>query len=501
MSSLLGDKTHAVVGSDIDDAVIDKSSAALLVDKVEKPSGAIIKSRRRSNNKNHDNNGEAQDAKTEESETEKNVEIIDVSFLRKYSIGKLLEVAKTENLDDISGLTKSELISALVKKIFERGGASVISSGVVEVLGDGFAFIRTIEANLVASPDDVYISPGQVRRFSLRTGDNVVGEIRVPKKDERYFALTKIISINGESVFTKSKFVNFDSLTPVFPNEKLKLECESSGLSNKENISARIIDIMAPLGKGQRALIVAPPKTGKTMLLKTIAHSIAQNHSDTHLMVLLIDERPEEVTDMQRFVKGDVISSTFDEPAHRHVQLAELVIARARRMVERGRDVVILLDSITRLARAYNAVVPSSGKVLTGGVDSNALQRPKRCFGAARNIEQGGSLTIVATALVETGSRMDDVIFEEFKGTGNCEIILDRKLSDKRIFPAIDITRSGTRNEEKLIDSEILSKVWILRRVLNNMGVSDSMSFLREKIEITKNNNSFFEAMKNFSSN
>jgi transcription termination factor Rho len=364
------------------------------------------------------------------------------------------------------------------------------------VLQDGFGFLRSPEANYLAGPDDIYVSPTLIRRFNLRTGDSLEGEIRAPKEGERYFALAKLDSINGDDPESIRHKINFDNLTPLYPDERLKLEVAYKPTGKqKEDLSCRIIDIVSPLGKGQRALIVAPPRTGKTVLMQNIAHSITENHSEVTLIVLLIDERPEEVTDMSRSVKGEVVSSTFDEPAHRHVALAEMVIEKAKRLVEHKKDVVILLDSITRLARAYNTVVPSSGKVLTGGVDANALQRPKRFFGAARNIEHGGSLTIIATALIETGSRMDEVIFEEFKGTGNSEIILDRKLADKRTFPAIDITKSGTRKEDLLYDKGTLTKVWMLRRILNPMGVNDSMDFLLDKLKDTKSNDDFFDRM------
>ncbi|HWA42976.1 MAG TPA: transcription termination factor Rho, partial [Hypericibacter adhaerens] len=364
--------------------------------------------------------------------------------------------------------------------------------GVVEVLPDGFGFLRSPDANYLPGPDDIYVSPSQIRRFSLRTGDTVEGEIRSPKEGERYFALLKVNSINFEDPEKVRHKVNFDNLTPLYPEERLRLELPDPTVKDK---SARVMDLVAPIGKGQRALIVAPPRTGKTVLLQNIAQSIATNHPECYLIVLLIDERPEEVTDMQRSVKGEVISSTFDEPASRHVQVAEMVIEKAKRLVEHKRDVVILLDSITRLGRAYNTVVPSSGKVLTGGVDANALQRPKRFFGAARNIEDGGSLTIISTALIDTGSRMDEVIFEEFKGTGNSEIVLDRKVSDKRIFPAMDVTKSGTRKEELLVEPDILRKMYVLRRILNPMGTVDAMEFLMDKIRQTKTNADFFESM------
>jgi transcription termination factor Rho len=385
---------------------------------------------------------------------------------------------------------------AILKKLAEKDVA-IFGDGVVEILQDGFGFLRSPESNYLPGPDDIYVSPSQVRRFGLRTGDTVEGQIRAPKDSERYFALLKLNAINFEPPDNIKYRINFDNLTPLYPERRLTLEVEGEGnVSSGKDFTQRVIDLVSPLGKGQRALIVAPPRTGKTVMLQNIAHSIAINHPEVYLIVLLIDERPEEVTDMARSVKGEVVSSTFDEPASRHVQVAEMVIEKAKRLVEQKRDVVILLDSITRLARAYNTVVPSSGKVLTGGVDANALQRPKRFFGAARNIEEGGSLTIIATALVDTGSRMDEVIFEEFKGTGNAEIILDRKLSDKRTFPSIDITKSGTRKEELLItDKAELSKMWVLRRILNPMGTVEAMEFLHDKLKYSKSNLDFFESM------
>jgi transcription termination factor Rho len=383
------------------------------------------------------------------------------------------------------------LLFAILKNLAGRD-VEIIGEGVVEVLQDGFGFLRSPDANYLAGPDDIYISPSQIRKFTLRTGDTVEGQIRSPKDGERYFALVKLNRINFEDPEKTRHKVHFDNLTPLYPDERLEME---TGDPTKKDYSSRVIDIVSPLGKGQRGLIVAPPRTGKTVLLQNIAHSITANHPECYLIVLLIDERPEEVTDMQRSVKGEVISSTFDEPASRHVQVAEMVIEKAKRLVEHGRDVVILLDSITRLGRAYNTVVPSSGKVLTGGVDANALQRPKRFFGAARNIEEGGSLTIIATALIDTGSRMDEVIFEEFKGTGNSEIILDRKVADKRVFPAIDILRSGTRKEELLVKSDVLKKTYVLRRILNPMGTVDAIEFLLDKLRQTKTNSDFFDSM------
>ncbi|MFM9859982.1 transcription termination factor Rho [Pseudoxanthobacter sp. M-2] len=404
---------------------------------------------------------------------------------------ELLAVAEELAVENASTMRKQELMFAILKNLAAQE-VEIIGEGVVEVLQDGFGFLRSPDANYLPGPDDIYVSPSQIRRFSLRTGDTVEGMIRSPKEGERYFALLKVNTINFEDPDKARHKVHFDNLTPLYPDERFKMELEDG---SKKDMSARIIDLVSPLGKGQRALIVAPPRTGKTVLMQNIAHSITGNHPECYLIVLLIDERPEEVTDMQRSVRGEVISSTFDEPATRHVQVAEMVIEKAKRLVEHGRDVVILLDSITRLGRAYNTVVPSSGKVLTGGVDANALQRPKRFFGAARNIEEGGSLTIIATALVDTGSRMDEVIFEEFKGTGNSEIILDRKVSDKRVFPAIDIQRSGTRKEELLVPPDQLKKTYVLRRILNPMGVVDAIEFLLDKLRQTKTNQDFFDSM------
>ena len=411
--------------------------------------------------------------------------------LKEKSPTELLEYAEELEVENASTLRKQDMMFAILKQLAEKN-VEISGGGVLEILQDGFGFLRSPEANFLPGPDDIYVSPSQIRRFSLRTGDTVGGQIRSPKDGERYFALLKVGKINFEDPENAQHKVNFDNLTPLYPDEKINLEYEDPTI---KDLSTRIIDLIAPLGKGQRALIVSPPRTGKTMLLQNIAHSITANHPEVYLIVLLIDERPEEVTDMVRSVKGEVVSSTFDEPAVRHVQVAEMVIAKAKRLVEHKRDVVILLDSITRLARAYNTVVPSSGKVLTGGVDANALQKPKRFFGAARNIEEGGSLTIIATALIDTGSRMDEVIFEEFKGTGNSEIILDRKLADKRTFPAIDITKSGTRKEELLVDKGTLSKMWVLRRILMPMGVIDALEFLSEKLKRTKSNAEFFESM------
>ena len=416
---------------------------------------------------------------------------IKLKDLKSKTPTELLAFADEHEVESASTLRKQELMFAILKQLASND-IDIIGEGVVEVLADGFGFLRSPDSNYLAGPDDIYISPSQIRRFSLRTGDTVEGEIRSPKEGERYFALLKVNSINFEDPEKTRHKVNFDNLTPLYPNSRIKLEIEDP---TRKDYSPRLIDIVSPIGKGQRALIVAPPRTGKTVLLQNIAQSITTNHPECYLIVLLIDERPEEVTDMQRSVRGEVVSSTFDEPASRHVQVAEMVIEKAKRLVEHGRDVVILLDSITRLGRAYNTVVPSSGKVLTGGVDANALQRPKRFFGAARNIEEGGSLTIIATALIDTGSRMDEVIFEEFKGTGNSEIILDRKVSDKRVFPALDITRSGTRKEELLVPADVLKKMYVLRRILNPMGTVDAIEFLMDKLRQTKTNSDFFDSM------
>ena len=412
--------------------------------------------------------------------------------LKQKSPADLLAYAEEVEVENASTLRKQDMMFAILKQLADNDVA-IYGSGVLEVLSDGFGFLRAPESNYLPGPDDIYVSPSQVRRFGLRTGDTVEGEIRAPKDGERYFALLKVETINFEEPSAVRHRINFDNLTPLYPEDKLTLELAFN--PDKKDNTPRVIDLVSPMGKGQRGLIVAPPRTGKTMMLQSIAHAISENHPEVYLIVLLIDERPEEVTDMQRSVRGEVISSTFDEPASRHVQVTEMVIEKAKRLVEHKRDVVILLDSITRLARAYNTVVPSSGKVLTGGVDANALQRPKRFFGAARNVEEGGSLTIIATALIETGSRMDEVIFEEFKGTGNSEVILDRKLSDKRTFPAIDITRSGTRKEELLVDKGTLAKMWVLRRILMQMGPVDAMEFLIDKLKNSKSNDEFFDQM------
>jgi len=414
--------------------------------------------------------------------------------LKKKSPSELITEAEKLGIENPSTLRKQEILFAILKKLAEKN-EQITGAGVLEVLQDGFGFLRAIESNYLPGPDDIYVSPSQIRRFGLRTGDSVEGEIRAPKDAERYFALLKVNQINFENPEKGRNKIAFDNLTPLYPNQQLKMEIEKNEIEKKPDQTARLIDLVSPIGKGQRSLIISPPKAGKTIILQNIADSIAKNHPECYLMVLLIDERPEEVTDMQRSVKGEVISSTFDEPASRHVAVAEMVIEKAKRLTEHKKDVIILLDSITRLGRAYNAVVPSSGKVLTGGVDANALQRPKRFFGAARNIEQGGSLTIISTALIDTGSRMDEVIFEEFKGTGNSELILDRKIADKRIYPAIDITRSGTRREELLFKKEDLTKVNVLRRIISPMGTMDGIEFLMSKLKNTKNNADFFVSM------
>ena len=416
---------------------------------------------------------------------------IKLKDLKRKTPAELVTLAEELEVENASALRKQELMFAILKNL-AVSDIEIIGEGVVEVLQDGFGFLRSSDANYLAGPDDIYVSPSQIRKFTLRTGDTVEGQIRSPKDGERYFALVKVNTINFEDPEKTRHKVHFDNLTPLYPDQRLEMEIPDP---TRKDFSARVIDIVSPLGKGQRGLIVAPPRTGKTVLLQNIAHAIATNHPECFLIVLLIDERPEEVTDMQRSVKGEVVSSTFDEPATRHVQVAEMVIEKAKRLVEHGRDVIILLDSMTRLGRAYNTVVPSSGKVLTGGVDANALQRPKRFFGAARNIEEGGSLTIIATALIDTGSRMDEVIFEEFKGTGNSEIILDRKVADKRVFPAIDILRSGTRKEELLVKADLLKKTYVLRRILNPMGTIDAIEFLLDKLRQTKSNSDFFDSM------
>ena len=414
--------------------------------------------------------------------------------LKKHNPAELILKAEKLGIENPSTLRKQEILFAILKKLAEKN-EQITGAGVLETLQDGFGFLRAMESNYLPGPDDIYVSPSQIRRFGLRTGDTVEGEIRSPKDGERYFALLQVNKINFQEPEKARNKIAFDNLTPLYPNERITLETESSTIEKKPDHTARLIDLVSPIGKGQRALIVSPPRAGKTIILQNIAQSITTNHPECYLMVLLIDERPEEVTDMQRSVKGEVVSSTFDEPASRHVAVAEMVIEKAKRLVEHKKDVVILLDSITRLGRAYNAVIPSSGKVLTGGVDANALQRPKRFFGAARNIEEGGSLTIISTALVDTGSRMDEVIFEEFKGTGNCELILDRKVADKRIYPALDITRSGTRREELLFQKDDLSKMNVLRRIISPMGSMDGIEFLISKLKNTKNNADFFESM------
>ncbi len=415
-----------------------------------------------------------------------------LSDLKTHHVTELVSMAVANEIDGANRLRKQELIFALLKNQAKRG-ESIFGEGTLEVLQDGFGFLRSPDTSYLASPDDIYISPSQIRRFNLHTGDSIEGEIRIPKDGERYFALVKVDTVNGEAPEVSKGKILFENLTPLHPTEPLKLERD---IKAEENITGRLIDIIAPIGKGQRGLLVSPPKAGKTVMLQHIAHSIAANHPEVQLMVLLIDERPEEVTEMTRTVKGEVVASTFDEPATRHVQVAEMVIEKAKRLVEHKKDVVILLDSITRLARAYNTVVPASGKVLTGGVDANALHRPKRFFGAARNIEEGGSLTIIATALIETGSRMDDVIYEEFKGTGNMEIHIDRRMAEKRIYPAINVNRSGTRREELLIEKEVLQKIWVLRKLLYPMDDLEATEFLLDKVRATKSNADFFDSMR-----
>ena len=440
------------------------------------------------NIRSRDRDRDRDDDELEDYEAYDHDSLLDIADLKEMNISKLTQIAKDLEVPGATGMRKQELIFKILQAQTEKSGL-IFSEGVLETLPDGFGFLRAPEYNYLPGPDDIYVSPSQIRKFDLRTGDTISGQIRPPKEGERYFALIKVEAINFEPPDVARDKVFFDNLTPLYPNEHLRME------TNSENLSGRVADLFTPIGKGQRALIVAPPRTGKTMLLQTIANSISENHPEVTLIVLLIDERPEEVTDMQRSVNGEVISSTFDEPASRHVQVADMVIEKAKRLVEHKRDVVILLDSITRLARAHNAVVPPSGKILSGGVDSNALQRPKRFFGAARNIEEGGSLTIIATALVETGSRMDDVIFEEFKGTGNLEIHLDRKLSDKRVFPAIDLQKSGTRKEELLIPKKDLDRIWVLRRVLNPLSPVEQMELVLERLEKTKTNADFLSSM------
>ena len=419
---------------------------------------------------------------------------MNIEELKSKSSESLITQAEELGIENASTLRKQEILFSILKKLAEKG-EEITGVGVLQMLQDGFGFLRAMESNYLPGPDDIYISPSQIRRFGLRTGDTVEGPVRAPRDGERYFALLQVTKINLEDADKSRHKIAFDNLTPLYPNKQLSMEVESTKVEKKPDLTPRLIDLVSPIGKGQRSLIISPPKAGKTMILQSIANSITANHPECYLMVLLIDERPEEVTDMQRTVKGEVISSTFDEPAQRHVAVAEMVIEKAKRLTEHKKDVVILLDSITRLGRAYNAVVPSSGKVLTGGVDANALQRPKRFFGAARNVEQGGSLTIISTALVDTGSRMDEVIFEEFKGTGNSELILDRKVADKRIYPALDVTRSGTRREELLFAKDDLSKMNVLRRIISPMGTMDGIEFLISKIKDTKNNSDFFNSM------
>jgi len=419
------------------------------------------------------------------------LEEISLHDLKQKTPGDLLAFAEQLEVENASNLRKQDMMFGILKQL-AADSVPIVGDGVLEVLQDGFGFLRSPQSNYLPGPDDIYVSPSQVKRFGLRTGDSVEGQIRAPKDGERYFALLKVGKVNFDDPEAVRHRINFDNLTPLYPEEKLNLEIEND---ESKDFTCRVIELVAPIGKGQRGLIVAQPRTGKTVIMQNIAHAITSNHPEVYVIVLLIDERPEEVTDMARSVNGEVVSSTFDEPATRHVQVAEMVIQKAKRLVEHKRDVVILLDSITRLARAYNTVVPSSGKVLTGGVDANALQRPKRFFGAARNVEEGGSMTIISTALIDTGSRMDEVIFEEFKGTGNSEIVLDRKLSDKRVFPSIDIQKSGTRKEELLVEKGTLSKMWVLRRILLPMGVTDAMEFLLEKLKHSKNNSDFFDSM------
>ena len=428
---------------------------------------------------------------TENAAKEANDKVFDFQEMKKMPLQELIVMGQEMQIENADTMLKQNLMFMILKQAAINGN-KIIAGGVLDILSDGFGFLRAPETNYMSGPDDIYVSPSQIRRLGIRTGDYVVGEIRSPRKGERYFALSKANEVNGNKDTRSYKKANFDNLIPLYPKEKLGLESDDPTV---KDLSTRIIELVAPIGKGQRALIVAPPRTGKTVLLQNIAHAINRNNPEVSLLVLLIDERPEEVTDMMRSVKGEVVSSTFDEPATRHVQLAAIIIEKAKRLVEHGKDVVILLDSLTRLARAYNTVVPSSGKVLTGGVDSNALQKPKRFFGAARNIEGGGSLTIIATALIETGSRMDEVIFEEFKGTGNSEVVLDRKLADKRIYPAIDISKSGTRKEDLLVDRQDLSKMWVMRKILGSMNSIESMEFLLEKLKNTKNNSEFFKSM------
>ena len=417
-----------------------------------------------------------------------------IEELKKNPPAQLITQAEELGIENASTLRKQEILFAILKKLAEKG-EEITGMGVLQLLQDGFGFLRALESNYLPGADDIYVSPSQIRKFGLRTGDTVEGPVRAPKEGERYFALLQVSKINNEDPVKSRHKIAFDNLTPLYPNKQLVMEIESNKTEKKPDLTSRLIDLVSPIGKGQRSLIISPPKAGKTMILQSIANSITANHPECSLMVLLIDERPEEVTDMQRTVKGEVISSTFDEPAQRHVAVAEMVIEKAKRLTEHKKDVIILLDSITRLGRAYNAVVPSSGKVLTGGVDANALQRPKRFFGAARNIEEGGSLTIIATALIDTGSRMDEVIFEEFKGTGNSETILDRKISEKRIFPAIDITKSGTRREELLFDKNDLQKMNVLRRIIAPMGSMDAIEFINSKLKATKSNTEFFNSM------
>ncbi len=479
------DKSSEKAAEKIADKPVETEKAAEKVaDKAaEKPS----EKRAEKGRENGGENGGERSARGRKDEKPSNGETLDIRVLKEMKLSDLTRLAKEFGVENAAGMRKQDLIFSILQAQTERSGL-IFSEGVLECLPDGFGFLRAPEYNYLPGPDDIYVSPSQIRRFDLRTGDTVSGQVRPPKEGERYFALIKVEAVNFEHPDVAREKILFDNLTPLYPEERIRLEVGT-------NMSSRVLDLVAPIGKGQRGLIVAPPRTGKTMLLQSIANSVTTNHPEVTLIVLLIDERPEEVTDMQRSVKGEVISSTFDEPASRHVQVAEMVIEKAKRLVEHKRDVVILLDSITRLARAYNTVVPPSGKVLSGGVDSNALQRPKRFFGAARNIEEGGSLSIIATALIDTGSRMDDVIFEEFKGTGNMEVHLDRKLADKRVFPAIDINRSGTRKEELLLEKAELNRIWVLRKVFSPLSTVESMELLLEKLEKTRSNQEFLNSM------
>ncbi|MSO13814.1 Transcription termination factor Rho [Rickettsiales endosymbiont of Trichoplax sp. H2] len=477
-----------------EEKVNDKQKAIDLNNKAKKSSIRLRINNEKNNNIIDDNKNTTKESNKIADERIAN-EVLNLKDFKKKNPKELILLAESLTLKNPSNFNRHDLVFAILKNYAEKGH-KIIGEGVLEILSDGYGFLRADESNYVPCSDDVYISPNQIRRFGLRTGDTISGYIRAPKKEERYFAIINVLTINSQSTEGSKHRVQFEDLTPLYPEEKISLEFLDG---SKSTLSGRVIDMVSPLGKGQRALVVAPPRTGKTVLMQNIAHAIAKNYPDINLIVLSIGERPEEVTDMLRSVKGEVVSSTFDEPSHRHVQLAEIVIEKARRLVESKKDVVVLLDSITRLARAYNDIAPSSGKVLSGGVDSNALQRPKKFFGAARNIEEGGSLTIIATALVETGSRMDEVIFEEFKGTGNAEIVLDRKIADKRVFPAIDIAKSGTRKEELLIDKGTLAKAWVMRKILNPMGTTEAIEFLINKLKYSKSNEDFFKQMNTYS--